>query len=271
MPQSMSPGSPSLCNAHHGGSPASGSTVHAPEMRERPAVKRSADNRAFVDEALADLRSDRWRPRPWVRFLWRCCVRSAEQARAHPRAALEVTVLHLGMALIRRRSRLGLAASWAMGVTHLGLLGPEARSIGPANALSLLRANLPSGRCAPIVAIGTDIADGTLARLMRPTAFGAYADPLADVVFWTRQVWTRENSHILRTLVLATWLLPVIVIGGAYFASGQTVDYPRPLLVRRLSSGLQCVLAARALKAQGSRCPSRAPRFGGTQSGRYPS
>ena len=217
-------------------------------MRERPAVERSAESRAFVDRALADLRSDRWRPRAWVKFLWRCGVRSAEQARAHPRAALEVTVLHLCMTAIGRPSRLGLAASWAMALTHLGLLGPEARSIGLANALSMLRANLPSGRLAPIIAIATDIADGRLARLTTATAFGAYADPLADVVFWTRQAWTREKSPVLRALVLATWLLPVIVIGGAYFGRGQTVDYPRPLLVRRLSAGLQCVLAARALR-----------------------
>lgn len=217
-------------------------------MRERPAVERPSESRAFVDQALADLHSDRWRPGAWVKFLWRCGVRSAQQVQAHPRAALEVTVLHLCMAPVGRRSRLGLAASWAMALAHLGLLGPEARSIGAANALSMLRANLPSGRFAPMLAIATDIADGTLARLTRPTAFGAYADPLADVVFWTRQAWTREKSHVLRTLVLATWLIPLIAIGGAYFARGHTVDYPRPLLVRRLSAGLQCVLAARALK-----------------------
>lgn len=222
-------------------------------MRERPAVERSAESRAFVDQALADLRSDRWRPRAWVKFLLRCGVRSAQQARAHPRAALEVTVLHLCMAPIGRRSRLGLAASWVMALTHLGLLGPEARSIGPANALSMLRANLPSRACAPMVAVATDIADGRLARLTTPTAFGAYADPLADVVFWTRQAWTREKSHVLRTMVLATWLLPAIVIGGAYFARGETVDYPRPLLVRRFSAVLQCLLAARALRGLGRR------------------
>ena len=229
-------------------------------MRERPAVERSAESRAFVDQALADLCSDRRRPRAWLKFLWRCGVRSAEQVQAHPLAALEVTVLHLCMAPMGRRSRLGLAVSWAMALTHLGLLGPEAHSIGPANALSMLRANLPSGRFAPMIAIATDIADGRLARLTTATAFGAYADPLADVVFWTRHAWTHQKSHVLRTLVLATWLLPVIVIGGAYFARGQTVDYPRPLLVRRLSAGLQCVLAARALREQRRRPLCKRPR-----------
>jgi phosphatidylglycerophosphate synthase len=224
-------------------------------MLERPAVARPPESRAFVDQALADLRSCRWRPRAWRAFLWRCTVRSAQQARRHPRAALQVTTLHLVLLPLARRSVWRLTASWALAITHLGLLGPEAHSIGPANALSLLRANLPTRRWAPAVAIATDAADGWLARRTRPTAFGEYADPLADVAFWTRYAWARDRRPVLRAAVAALWLLPVPLIVGAYFAAGRTVDYPRPLLARRLSACLQLLLAARACAGLSDRGP----------------
>src|SRR5262245_7444228 len=113
-------------------------------MHERPAVARSPESRAFVDEVLAELRSARWQPRAWLTFLWRCTARSARQVGCHPRAALEVTVLHVALLPLARRSTARLAVSWALAITHLGLLGSEAHSIGAANALSLLRANLPT-------------------------------------------------------------------------------------------------------------------------------
>lgn len=141
----------------------------------------------------------------------------------------------------------GLAASWALAMTHLGLLGPQRRSIGLPNLLSLLRANLPTTRWAPLVAVGSDRADGWLASLTTPTAFGAYADPLADAVFWTRHASTQELSRVLRAVVAAAWVLPLAAIVTGYFAASRAIDYPRPLLVRHLSAGLQCLLAARAL------------------------
>jgi phosphatidylglycerophosphate synthase len=215
-------------------------------MRHRPAIDRPPESRAFVDQALDQLRRSRWTPGAWAAFLRRCGARSAEQARLHPRAALEVTALHLAL-LPLGCSLLRPAASWAMAITHVGLLGPGERSIGPATALTLLRANLPPGRWSPVVAIATDVADGFLARRTTSTAFGAYADGLADVAFWTGQVWAREPSRALRVAATAAWLLPLSVTGAAYFASGRTIDYPRPFLVRRMMAGLQCLLAARAL------------------------
>ena len=198
-----------------------------------------------MDQALAELRRSRWTPGGWAAFLRRCGTRSAEQVRLHPRAALEVTVLHLAL-LAPGCPRLRLTASWTMAIAHLGLLGPS-RSIGLCDALSLLRANLPAGRWSPLIAIGTDVADGWLARRMTATGFGAYADGVADVAFWTRQVWAREPSTRLRVAATGAWLLPLLWIASAYFASGRTIDYPRPLLVRRMMAGLQCLLAARAL------------------------
>jgi hypothetical protein len=216
-------------------------------MRQRHAIDRPPGSRAFVDGALAELRRSRWRPAAWALFLRRCGVRSLRQAREHPLAALEVTALHLALLAARSGSRLRLGASWALAMTHLGLLGPDRRSIGPPSALSLLRANLPAGRWSPPVAIATDLADGWLARRTTPTAFGAYADGLADVAFWVRQVWAGESNPFVRAAACAAWLLPLSAIGAAYFVTGRTVDHPRPVLARGLSAGLQALLAARAV------------------------
>ena len=215
-------------------------------MRQRPVINRPPGSRAFVDGALAELRRSRWRPAAWARFLGRCWDRSLRQAREHPLAAVEVTALHLALLAAQRRSPLRSSVSWALAMTHLGLLGSR-RTLGPATALSLVRAHLPPGRWSPLVAIATDLADGWLARRGGPTAFGAYADGLADVAFWTRQVQERESSRLIRSAVSAAWLLPLSVIGVAYFVAGRSIDFPRPVLTRRLSAGLQVLLAGRAL------------------------
>jgi CDP-alcohol phosphatidyltransferase-like enzyme len=215
-------------------------------------VERPAESRAFVDEALRELRRSGWRPGAWGVFLRRCGARSARQVLAHPRAALEVTALHLPIILLLPRSAPRVAASWGLAVMHLGLLGGE-RSIGPATVLSLVRGNLPAGRLTPLAAAATDLADGYLARRAEPTAFGAYADSLADVAFWTRQAWSRERDPALRAVATAFWLLPLLVVAGAYLARGATLDRPRPALGGLLGCGLQGLLAARALTGGGAR------------------
>jgi hypothetical protein len=58
-------------------------------MRYRPAIDRPPESRAFVDQALAELRRSRWTPAAWAAFLRRCGARSAEQAGLHPVAAFE--------------------------------------------------------------------------------------------------------------------------------------------------------------------------------------
>jgi phosphatidylglycerophosphate synthase len=216
-------------------------------QRSRPPVDRPAASRAFVDQALGELRRSRWRPGAWAAFLWRCAVRSREQALAHPRAAIEVTVLHLLLLAFLPRSILRVSMSWGLAVTHLGLLGQRSSSIGAATVLSLVRGNLPAGRLAPIVAVASDLADGWLARLRGPTAFGAYTDSLADVAFWTRQAWTWESNRALRWAAAGVWLVPPLGVAGAYFLRGRTIDYPRPLAVREAAAAFQCLLAARAL------------------------
>src|SRR5216683_4289582 len=144
-------------------------------LRQRNPVNRPPGSREFTDSALRDLKAGRYRPREWVRFLRRCAQRSLEQAVAHPRAALEVVILHAGLGLLGG-ARLRVAASGLLAITHLGLLSQCNRSLGAANALSLLRASLPPRRWAALVAVATDIADGMLARGPRSTAFGSYAD-----------------------------------------------------------------------------------------------
>ena len=54
---------------------------------------------------------------------------------------------------------------------------------------------------------------------------------------------------MLRALVATVWLVPLALNSGAYFVMGRTVDYPRPLVVRRLSAGLQCLLTISAVCA----------------------
>lgn len=160
---------------------------------------------------------------------------------AHPRAALEATALHALLAL-PPGGRPRAAAAWLLTITHLGLLGSGA-SLGLANALSLLRAGLPVGRWSAPIAMASDAADGWLARRRGGTAFGAFADPLADAAFWTAVAFRPGSGRLARSAVLCLWLAPAGAIAVAYFVRGQAVDYPRPLVWRRASVLVQSLLA----------------------------
>src|SRR6266702_3214354 len=114
----------------------------------------AAESRAATNDLLAQLRAGRWRPRAWLQFL-------------------------------ARGRRHWTLCSWLLAATHLGLLGRRG-TLGAANVITLLRANLPgipdrSGRWLPAVAASSDLLDGWLARRTRTeTTFGAHADSLAD-------------------------------------------------------------------------------------------
>lgn len=178
-------------------------------------------------------------------------MRSAQQAGAHLPALLELTVLHL--VLTRGRPRPWPVAVWLLAVTHLGLLG-DRRELLMANHLSLLRANLPSlsAPAAPWtagVALLTDVLDGRLARARKEeTAFGAYADPLADLVFWNWYVVRNESDRWIRAAAIMAWPIPAAAITVAYFARGRTIDYPRLMALRLLSAAFQCWIAARGFQ-----------------------
>jgi hypothetical protein len=218
--------------------------------RHRPSVERPPGSREFVDDVLAELRADRWSPRAWLRFLARSTHRSVAEARRRPRAVAEVTAVHAAVSLARRGWWAPL--SWSLAVTHLGLLG-ERTSLGWANRLSLVRGLLPAtgSRRTPwlaAAALATDWADGRMARATGGTAFGFYADALADASFWTWFALQHEPSPIVRTAAFTIWALPAVGVTAVYLTGGRSVDYPRPVPLRNASVALQVFVATRAVR-----------------------
>jgi phosphatidylglycerophosphate synthase len=141
--------------------------------------------------------------------------------------------------------------SWSLAITHLGLLG-ERTSLGWANRLTLTRGLLPATTSTPApwlaaLALATDCGDGYLARAAQPTAFGFYADALADASFWAWFALQHEPSRTVRAAAVTAWGLPIAVVTTAYVAGGRSIDYPRPVLLRNASVALQLLVTARAL------------------------
>ena len=216
----------------------------------------NAASRAATDELLAGLRAGRWRPAAWARFVALSAGRSAHQARRRPRALAEVTVLHAVLALVAgRRRRRWTLVSWLLAASHLGML-ENRQSLGLPNAVTLLRANLAAtggpARWLPVAALASDLLDGRLARRMgSETAFGAQADSLADVAFWTWFVLRHEPSRSVRIGALAAWAAPVAVVTIASIGRGQMVDAPRPAVLRP-AAAMQVVVATRAVLRRAS-------------------
>jgi hypothetical protein len=212
-------------------------------------VSGESSSRAATDELLAGLRDGRWRRRAWAGFLAGATRRSVRQARLRPRALAEITALHAGFGVLARRARVWTVVSWALAATHLGML--EGRgSIGWANAITLTRANLPTlaGRWwVPVLALGSDVADGRLARgLGTSSPFGASADALADAAFWVWFALRHEPSRPVRIAALLTWVVPVIAVTAGSVGRGRMVDAPRPALLRP-AAAMQAILAVRAV------------------------
>jgi phosphatidylglycerophosphate synthase len=209
-------------------------------------------SRAATDELFAGLRAGRWKPSAWARFMASSARRSVQQARRHPRALAQLTVLHAVFGrLAGRRGRRWTAVSWALAVTHLGML--EGRpSLGLPSTVTLLRANLPAiwpgaGRWLPAVALATDLADGRIARRLRAeTPFGVQADSLADAASWTWFVLRHEPSRPVQAAALAAWAAPVAVVTVASFRRGRMLEALRPVMLRP-AAAMQAVVAVRAL------------------------
>jgi hypothetical protein len=217
---------------------------------QRPVHAAAAGSRAATDAMLSGLRAGRWRPSAWASFLAAATRRSFGQAVAHPRAAAEVTLLHVAIhAAAGRRDRRWATASWTLAVVHLGMLG-ERRSIGLANAVTLLRANLPvlaTGRALGAVALASDLLDGGIARRCHTeTLFCYYADSFADAAFWTWYGLHGESSRAVRLASVAAWAVPVATVTAASFARGGMIDPPRPVVLRP-AAAMQIALAARAV------------------------
>ncbi|MBB2504011.1 CDP-alcohol phosphatidyltransferase family protein [Amycolatopsis echigonensis] len=219
---------------------------------------------------LAGLRAGRWGLPAWARFVALSTRRSVHQARRRPRALVEVTALHVVFALLAgRRGRRWTAVSWALAASHLGMLEGR-RSLGVPNVITLLRANLPvlggPVRWLGVVALASDLLDGRLARRTgTQTAFGGYADSLADAVFWTWFVARHERDRSVRVAALAVWVVPVVIVTVASVAGGQMVDAPRPVLWRP-AAAMQAMIAVRAvlrpaqLSGSSAVCSSASPK-----------
>lgn len=218
-------------------------------LTNRDAIERSAESRRFVDNILGELASRHFAPSAWGGFLFRSIVRSVAQIRIRPAAATEVTVLHL---LASAGNRSWAFGSWVLCITHLGLLG-ERSTLGWPNRLTLLRALLPSlaptSRWTSLVALATDFADGRLARGGEESAFGAFADPIADGAFWGWYALRWEPNRWLRWVPTTLFAASIAGISAAYFARGRSFDYPRPMSVRYASAAGQILLALRSLRS----------------------
>ena len=218
-------------------------------MAGRGVIARSRESRQFVDDILAELAARHYAPTAWVRFMSRSIARSADEVRNHPTAAAELTAIHLAAAAAG--SRRWALTSWLLCVTHLGLLGGSP-SLGWPNRLTVLRALLPllapNSPRVSLLALSTDFADGRLARPGGDSAFGAFADPIADGVFWSWYALRWERNRLLRWVPMGLFGGSAAVIAIAYFARGRTIDYPRPMAARYLSAALQVMLAVRTLR-----------------------
>jgi phosphatidylglycerophosphate synthase len=221
-----------------------------PWLASRGAIARSDDSRRFVNDVLGELAANRYGLQAWARFFRRSLARSLDQARMRPAAAFEVTALHALAAA--SGSWPWPLASWFLSITHLGLLG-ESDTLGWPNRLSLLRALLPAlapdSRWASVVALATDFADGRLARRGDESAFGAFADPIADGAFWSWFALRWEPNRLLRWAPITLFALSAAGISAAYFSRGRAIDYPRPVAIRYLSAGIQILLTLRAWRS----------------------
>lgn len=97
------------------------------------------------------------------------------------------------------------------------------------------------------MALVTDVVDGQLARFGGESAFGAFADPIADGVFWSSHALRWEPNRWLRWVPAFVFGTSLACISVAYFARGHAIDYPRPVALRYASATAQVVLTMRTL------------------------
>jgi phosphatidylglycerophosphate synthase len=117
--------------------------------------------------------------------------------------------------------------------------------------MTLLRGSLPSlapaSRWTSLAALATDFVDGRLARRGEESAFGAFADPIADGIFWSYYALRWGPNRWLRWVPITLFAGSAAVISVAYFARGRAIDYPRLTVVRYASGVAQIMLAVRTL------------------------
>lgn len=235
--------------------PMTPSPEHAsvPRTKRLPGCREArSSSRAATDRLLRGLRDEGWTPAAWARFLGRATLRSVSEAIRHAPALAEATALHWAFALAAPpRRRHWVAASWALTVTHLGML-EDRRTLGPANILTLVRANLPAlqdrlGPLLPIAALATDFLDGRISRATATqTPFGRDADFIADAAVWIWHAAQHEPSAFLRLAAAVVWAGPIAAVVVSSFAGAAMKDVPRSPWIRP-AAALQVLLAVRAL------------------------
>nr|WP_239536735.1 CDP-alcohol phosphatidyltransferase family protein [Arthrobacter roseus] len=221
-----------------------------PAPGDRSRCEAVLGSRDATNSLLAQLRAGGWGVEAWAKLFIVASQRSVDQECARPRAFLEVTALHLLLVVCAGTSGWKwVVLTWSLATSHLGLL-KERTSLGPANIINLLRANLPAlekslGRWAPVFALISDFVDGKLARATgTETSFGQYADFFADTALWIWFSVRYETSRTVRTAAFAAWALPVVLVASVSFAQGRMIDVPRSWWFRPAAVG-QVLLGAR--------------------------
>jgi phosphatidylglycerophosphate synthase len=206
------------------------------------------DGERWASELLGDLRTARFRPHAWARFLRSSFARAKLRRLERPRLWLEtIALLAVGTAAwagIGASGRPGLALAgglWWLGVClmldwHLGMVErPDGRALeglGLPNLLCLLRAGLvpalpvlsPTALAVALTAAhATDILDGWLARSRdQVTRLGLWLDGAVDGIVLSVAAWALAGSGLLAKwaagLVVARYAAPWLAVAMHYFA-----------------------------------------------------
>lgn len=233
----------------------------------------------WARDALGELKDGRFGPRAWVRFLAASFRRSGDDARRRP-DLLRQTLLWgaVGivpwLALAARDGRALWGLAWWVGVVtmlawHLGMVeglaGERRPALGPATALTLVRAwlvpalplaaGVPWAFAALFAAGGlADALDGPTARRRgEVTRLGAQTDGAVDTAFALSAAWTAVGAGWLGAwagwLVTARYVLPPLLIAVFYFA--RAAAPPRDAFVPGRMPGLAvaCGLALAPIDA----------------------
>lgn len=201
----------------------------------------------WAAELLEELRSARFTPRAWIRFLARSFTRARERRRERQRAHRQVLALGLaglgawtGLALAGRPGLAAAGGLWWLAVSlmldwHLGMLErPDGRplaGLGTANLLSLLRVGFvpvlptlsPPVLGITVVILGvTDVLDGLLARARdEVTRLGFWLDGSVDSLLLGVAAFVAARAGVLpgwiALLVVVRYGLPWLIVAVAYF------------------------------------------------------
>ncbi len=240
-----------------------GSRAHAPGPGGAAAARAPAmtDGEQWAAEQLDALRSDRFVPMAWARFLGASFRRAAENRRARPQLARQARTwsvvgvsADLAIRTCARKARVPAPRHrsfllWWLSVCamldwHLGMVegsdGERRERLSAADALTLLRLWLVpllasqgnrERRSGPAFAVliasaaGTDALDGTLARRAGTTRFGRDLDTLADALVTAAAARGAARAGWLprgvARLAVIRSAAPAAYATGIYFRTGR--------------------------------------------------